>query len=259
MFIKIITLLLPFITLTAGFGQDSSVTLRYLFKQGEAIQYKTESHDSMRIDMGGHFNTMKFTRHAIHTLIAIQTPPDNPYKIKVIQDTSWTDSDLGGGSTNNRRGNMRIRNEDEILTMTALGKASGRGAVVSPFILPLPEQPISINDIWEFNIEKKLQGRMKGSSTIKGICQVYDLTATTAVILVTLDIETNSKFSGNFNGRAISMTTHALSKGTQAVYFNYIKGRIEEIVSEITEESTSEGMRSGNRINVSKTTIRLIE
>jgi len=256
---RLMTLLSMMLISGTLLAQSDAVLLKYKFHQGETLQYKSENHDSTSMDMGGQSNTMSMTRHSIHSLQINQTPPDNAYKITVKTDTTWSDMDMGNMQ---RRGNRNRGREAMEVEMDSHGKSTGREDLISPFILPLPDHPVNVNDIWHFELTKKLTGRAKGEQTVKGQCQIYQITEEngqqTAVIIVNTESHTNTAFKGNFNGRDFSMTNVTAAVSQKIVFFDVDKGRVKEVVGEGSSESTSEGTQSGTRSSVSKSTIRLI-
>ena len=237
-------------------AQDESVVLKYQFRQGETLRYKLENHDSTSMNMGGQANTMTMTRHSIQSLQVRQTPPDQYYKINVKTDTSWSDMNMG---------RQRARRRGPSVTpieMNEWGKSKSKNDIILPFILPLPEHAVKVNDIWTFDLTKKLKGRAKGEQQVKGQCQIYQIKEENgiqvAVIIVNTESHSNSTFKGNFNGRDVSVTTATSALAQQLVYFDVNHGRVIEVIGEGSAESTSEGTQSGSRNSQSKSIIRLI-
>lgn len=258
--------MLCLIFVSGAWAQSAPVTLKYKFTVGETLRYKTESHDSLVSNMGGAMNTMKMTRHSINSLQVQKTPPDGAYKIQVKMDTTWMDESadrpemsMGGGRDRRPGGNMSRESQDIFLEMDEWGGSTGRDAVVSPFIIPLPKAPVKVNDTWNFELTQPMRGRATGETQIKGQCLLYEVTPeNVALIIVNTETQSNSQFKGNFNGQEFSMTNNSTGVGTLLVYFDITQGRITEVVNESTTETASEGTRSGNNTRSSKTTIRLM-
>ena len=266
--IRILSTTFIFLALQGVLAQTDAISLKYQFTQGETIRYKTESHDSLVSDMGGQAMTMKYIRHSQHTLQVQKTPAQGAYQILVKLDTLWTDQigegpgiPMGGGRERGRGGRNR-ESRDEILEMDEWGGTLGRNVVASPFILPLPQKPVQVNDTWTFDLVQPLRGRATGENKIKGQCLLYQITQennrTMAVIIVNTESQSHSEFKGNFNGQDFSMTNQSSGVGTRLVYFDVDKGRITEIIDESSSETASEGSRSGNSTRSSKATIRLL-
>ena len=156
-----------------------------------------------------------------------------------------------------------MQEENQRLTFNKFGKSTATKSIISPFILPLPENPVSVNDQWNFNITDEKKGRMQGETTISGKCLFYDVQQNEgdniAVIIVNADITGQGKFNIKMQEREISGTTRSSGTRSSLVYFNIDNGRINEIVTEEETESATEGSAfSTNMIRTSKSTTKLV-
>ena len=269
----------------SAFAQDTEkYALQYSFKKGDNLQYKTERHDSSSFSFGGQSQTRKSTTWTLNTLSVLETPTESEYKISIKQDSTWYDEETaammesmrssGSGNVTVRRGSggggggmvMRMGGGgtgDKPIEMTKTGKSATKDPVVSPFILPLPDKPISVNETWDFNLTVKMKGRAKGETNIKGQCLLYEVrknkNKNVAVIIVNLERLSNTSMKGEQNGTAFSVTTQSSTTGFNLVFFNIDKGVIEEINSEETTERAFEMSGTSNVSSQStKQTIKLL-
>jgi hypothetical protein len=266
--IEILFLLLPVL----AHGQEK-YTLRYQFTPGEKLQYKTERHDSITTQAGGQSNQMNFTNYMLQTLAVDETGSDNTFSLSVNMDSTWSDQDTmsvssGGGSGERRSyrmsGGPGGGRGPETYKVTPTGKSATAAPVMSPLILTLPEEPVSINSTWSFEKNSEVKGRRQGTTKVTGECLFYGVDTQNGrpVALIIVNFETHSDLSfrfetpqGDFSG-----TSRSLGKGTGLVYFDIEKGRIIEIIREDQTESVNEMSSRGSSEMKSKSnqTIRLV-
>ena len=227
---------------------------------------------------------MKSTRWTLNTLTILDAP-EKTYEISVKSDSSWVDEETqsrmdemmsgGSGNVTIRHGSgggsggmsMRMGGEGHSgkknIQMTRFGRSATKDPIMTPFILPLPEKSISVNEEWTFEKSVELKGRAKGNTTTKGQCLLYEVrkedNKNLAVIIVNSNTQSTVSFSGERNGVVFSGETQSSSTAFHLVFFNIDRGIIEEINSEETRESAFEMMGNSNvSSSSSKTTIKLI-
>jgi len=250
-------------------GQSQDILLQYKFQKGDQFQYKTERHDSTEAGMGDQTMVRTMTIWSLETLSVTDTPTDLTYALTIKNDTTWTDQDEpaqgAGGAGQGRR--MMIRTgggrREQNLEIAKTGKPVSKNASLSPFLLPLPDHPVSVNASWDFELTSEQKGRRSGTTTIKGQCLLYDLQKEANQTLALIIVNTESTGQGEFKMQRqemnVSGTFASSGKITSLVYFDVNQGRIVEIVSDEVRESTTESsMFSSKSTSKSKTTIKLI-
>ena len=221
----------------------------------------------------------KTTRWTLQTLSVQETPPDNPYAITIKTDSVWTDQDpsssgggtgmmrMGGGQGRSgmsySRSSGRGRSREQSYKMNPDGRSATKDPIISPYLVPLPEKPITINESWDFEMIVEIKGRSKGQTTVKGKCLLYDVQEedgkSIALILINSETKMESKFNFETEQGNISGSSSSSGSGTNLVYFDIDKGYITEIIKEEITESVSEtSMGSMPRSSSSKSIIKLI-
>jgi hypothetical protein len=270
-FVVLFTLLLPTIT-TAQ--ESKKINLKYKFKTGDVLQYKSESHDSTTRASADETETMDMTRWTLQTLSVLDALPEATYRISIKIDSIWTDQDPspredtpGGGRSMRFRtggpGGMGGRSREREYSITSVGKSTSKDPVISPFLLPLPQEAVAINDTWDYELTSEQRGRMQGTNNVRGQCLLYDIQKEGDKTIALIIVNTESKGEGSFNfereGMEISGSSQSSGAGTSLVYFDVDRGRILEIVAENTLESATESsMFSSNVSSKSKSTIKLV-
>jgi hypothetical protein len=236
-------ILINIILTVAVFAQTGDTfTLEYKFKKGDKIQYKTERHDST----------------------VVETPSKDVYKISIEQDSTWFDEETasrmnamtsggsgnvivrrgsGGGGTRMRMGESGRPGENSI-EITKIGRSTTDNPVMTPFVIPFPDKPVSVNETWDFDETLEHKGRTKGKTNIKGQCLLYEVRnekgKSLAVIIVNSERHSTISMQNERDGVAFSVNTESSTTGFHLVFFNIDKGIIEEIDSEDTTESAFE-------------------
>jgi hypothetical protein len=276
-------ILINIILTVAVFAQTGDTfTLEYKFKKGDKIQYKTERHDSTSSSFAG-LSGMKSTSWSLNTLSVVETPSKDVYKISIEQDSTWFDEETasrmnamtsggsgnvivrrgsGGGGTRMRMGESGRPGENSI-EITKIGRSTTDNPVMTPFVIPFPDKPVSVNETWDFDETLEHKGRTKGKTNIKGQCLLYEVRnekgKSLAVIIVNSERHSTISMQNERDGVAFSVNTESSTTGFHLVFFNIDKGIIEEIDSEDTTESAFEMSGSSNvSSSASKSTIKLI-
>ena len=145
------------------------------------------------------------------------------------------------------------------------GEAAGREEVSTPLIVPLPDHPVGANETWNFEKNIKRRGRMTGTTDIAGQCLLYDFQQQNGRTLALIIVNSESTGEGQFKFQRpgqvaeISGSTQCKGATTSLVYFDIDAGRITEIVSEETRDSTTESPIFSSRMFMRTTsTIKLI-
>lgn len=269
--VVLFALLLSIMT-TAQEGEK--INLKYKFQKGDNLRYHTESHDSTTTGSAGQAETMDMTRWTLQTLSTLDALPDGSYRISIKTDSVWMDRDPsqregtpGGGRSMRFRtggpGGMGGRSREREYSISSIGKSTSKDPVISPFLLPLPEEAVAMNDTWDYELTSEQRGRMQGSNNVKGQCLLYDIQKEGDKTIALIIVNTQSKGEGSFKfereGMEISGSSQSSGTGTSLVYFDVNRGRIIEIVAEDTRElATESSMFSSNVSSISKSTIRLI-
>ncbi len=258
-------LLISFFTFTASAQQKYS--LRYKFDKGEKLQYKTERHDSTETDQGGQPSVQQITVWALQTL-SVEDADDKSFRVTLKMDSTWSDQDNAAGEGSGPGGGRRFRGmrgpRERSYEISPVGKAVSGEEPLSPVLLILPEQDISINESWNFEVTTEQTGRRQGQTTVMGQCLLYDVQEENgrrlAVIIVSIESQSEGQFQFQPQGREpVSGTFASTSKGTNLVYFDIDRGRIVEVVSEETRESNTEStMSSGRTLSKSNSTVTLV-
>lgn len=269
--VVLFALLLPIMT-TAQEGEK--INLKYKFQKGDILQYQSESHDSTTRGSANQSETMDMTRWTLQTLSVLDALPEASYSISIKTDSVWTDqapsqgesTSMGGRSMRFRTGGpggMGGRSREREYSITSVGKSTSKDPVIFPFLLPLPDEAVAINDTWDYELTSEQRGRMQGTNNVKGQCLLYDIQKEGDKTIALIIVNTQSKGEGSFNferdGMEISGSSQSSGAGTSLVYFDVDRGRILEIVAENTRESATESsMFSSNVSSKSKSTIKLV-
>lgn len=257
---------IPLFFSTSILGQTGEkLKLEYKFEAGETLRYKTESHDSTSSGRGDQVMNMKMTRWSMHNLSVLEKPSTDKYKVSIEMDTVWTDQDEQQSEGRVMRFRVDPQNDtpDEY-QIASNGKSQSEDPVVSPFLLPLPDEPVGINDTWDFEMKIEQRGRMQGETTVTGQCLLYDLYEDDGRKVATIIVNTESKGESTFrfqrpDGDPISGTGQSYGSMTSLVYFDVSRGRIVEIVTEEKRDTAMESsMFSSNTSIMTKSTIHLI-
>jgi hypothetical protein len=241
-------------------------TLEYKFQEGENLQYKSERQDSTVSNFGGQEMTNQITMWSLETLSVPASPEKGTFSISIKSDSMWTDQDEttegqpGGGRRIVMRGpGGAPGRQAQEYKINKFGKSITDDDVASPYLLPLPENPVSVNDTWDFEIQIETRGRRTGTTAISGKCLLYEVQQNLAVIIV----NSESKGQGEFKFRRegmdeISGTTASSSTASSLVYFDIEKGRIVETVSEENREGMTESTMFSSQMNSKSKTTRLL-
>ena len=258
-------LFISFFTFTASAQQK--YRLRYKFNKGEKLQYKTERHDSTETDQGGQPSVQQITVWALQTL-SVEDTDDHVFKITLKTDTTWSDQDdasaEGGGPGRGRRFRGMRGPRERSYELSPIGRAVSGEEPLSPVLLILPEQDISTNEHWNFEVISEQTGRRQGRTTVMGQCLLYNVQEENgqrlAVIIVSIESQSQGQFQFQPPGREpVSGTFASTSVGTNLVYFDIDRGRIVEVVSEETRESNTEStMFTGRTLSKSNSTVMLV-
>ena len=262
----VITAGLVIIPLTTSIAQnDTPILLKYKFRMGDILKYKTEQHDSIESNFANQKIPRQITIWSLKTLSVQQVSPGKSYTISIKTDSIWTDQNQPPGKNPRQRRTFRMNRgpHERTYKITPSGKLISQNIILPPFIIPLPEKPIKVNETWDFenNIEQK--GRRKGKTIIKGQCLLYDIKKekdkTIALIIVNAESKSEGKFKFRRQQNAISGTFASTGTITNLVYFDVDRGYVTEVVSEEKRESTTQStMFSQNSKSVSKSTIKLV-
>ncbi len=244
---------------------QSPIHIEYKFSFGEQLKYQVEQQDS--IETQNQNVPVEDTETAIltYSLLVSETPPDKVYQIEVTQDTlSLVNSPKFKPNLIEKQINQILNNAQEgLFTFSSRGEFRKRKALCLPVVFPLPEKPVTMNDIWNFDIEtrSKKNGTCRGRITGEGI--VYNLYVNNDTTLMTIILNTQTDIKGKFKFREIHLRLSGeytiTETATHIVYFNVTAGRVERIVSEnnIVWQVDSKAMQSTKKIK-RKATIKLI-
>jgi len=252
---------------------QEKILLQYKFDKGESLQYRSESYDSTTTGSGDQVTTTKMIRGSLQTLSVLDASAKNTYKVSIKIDSTWTDQDSQSPTVSSedrsrmfrRRGpgGPGGRRREEEVEITTHGESVSKDPVASPLLLPLPKDPVSVNDAWEFekNIENK--GRMKGTTHVHGQCLLYDIQKegdkTRALIIVNTESTGEDQFTFKRQDTEISGSTQRKGATTSLVYFDVDRGRITEIVTEETRDSATESTTFSSTVSTkTKATVKLI-
>lgn len=258
--------------ITPAMAQEK-VLLQYKFDEGETLQYRTESHDSTSQGSGENATTMQMTRWSLLSMSVPKKKSDS-YEIVVQVDSTWND-DSDGTMTSESGGRRMVirrgpggpggRRGPQEFEMKPNGQSAGREEIATPIILPLPDEPVAMNETWDFEKNIKRRGRMSGTTRVTGQCLLYDFEEqegrTVALIIVNSESTGEGQFKFQRPGQVAEISGSTQSKGatTSLVYFDIDAGRITEIVTEETRDSVTESsMFSSNMTMKSTSTIKLI-
>ena len=260
-----LTWILFFISTSLLAQSGEKLKLQYKFDAGEKLRYQTESLDSTASGSGDQVMNLNMTRWSIHTLSVLEKAAADNYKISIEMDTVWTDQDAQqtGGRVvrfgTGPEGSRPIEHE-----IASNGKSQTQDPVVSPFLLPLPDESVGINDTWDFQMTTEQRGRMQGNTTINGQCLLYDLYKENGSTIATIIVNTESEGENSFkfqrpDSEPITGTGQSKGSRTSLVYFDVSQGRIIEIVTEEKRDTIMESsMFSTNTSIFSKSTLKLI-
>jgi len=269
----IFMLLLSSTAITAN-AQDNYL-LQYKFKNGEKLQYKSERHDSTEsTGMGGGASVREMTIWSLQTLSVEDAKMDEYFKFSIKNDSTWTDQDqsmgegmgmgrgMGGGRGRDHR--MGGGGRDRSYEITPNGKSLSKDPPTFPFLIPLPEKAIAVNETWDFETVSEQKGRMQGKTTITGQCLLFEIQKegdlTLAIIIVNSQTKSDGKL--NFQMQGMDPVTGSYNRSisaTNLVYFDVDKGRIIEVVGEETSESVTESsMFSSDSRSKAKTNVILV-
>ncbi len=249
---------------------EDPVLLRYKLEKDQVLRYKFETHDSSVTNARGQEMTNQSTLWSIQSITVTDMPEENRYNITVKTDTMWSDMDepsqpqgASGGSGRRvvRRGGMGPR--EQAFEIRSDGTAESDAKPTSSFLIPLPQEPVSVNGTWEYEINQEQRGRRQGTSTIKGQCLLYDVQIQPGSTIALIIVNTESTGEGKFNMRGpqgeVSGSFASTGAGTSLVYFDMEKGIIVEVVSEdIRESMTDSSMFSSKSSSKSNTTVKLM-
>lgn len=262
-------------------AQNEKIELKYQFKEGQTLQYQTERHDSTQIDFGGQNMERNITLWSRQSLHVSGIQAGKTFSVQVKTDTMWTDQEEGEGpgtvvfrqgagpgrESGERRPGVRMgggRQAPEEYTLNVYGRSVSKDPVTSPLILPLPEEPVAVNESWNFEYTVELRGRARGQTAVSGQCLLYNVEKQNgdeiALIIVTGETRGTREMQGEAGGVSFSSRSESSGSGTRLVYFNVTQGYIQEIYGE-EEEETASDMR-GNISSIrrkSRSTVKLVK
>ncbi len=278
------------------FGQN--YTLLYKFNAGDQYLYKTESKDSTSGGGGGMFGgeteNLAVTTWSLQTVSVADGSSGQSYQITIETDSTWNDRPPrdfgerpeggfpgggerpeggeftrgerqagGGGFSMNMMGGMGRGSRVTTMEINANGKLVAQNTVPSPLFIVLPDNPVAINDTWNYETTVAIEGRQTGTMEIQSQGLLYDVAdvggSKVASILVTSVSSTAGELSMGGGDMQMSGVFSNASEGTSLVQFDIDNGRILEIVTEQMNNSAMESsMFSTNTTSVSQSTIELI-
>ena len=237
-------------------------------------QYKSESHDSTTTGSGDNATTMQMTRWSLQALSVLDKTSDDIMTVSVKIDSAWDDQASDGTMTSESGGRRMVirrgpggpggRRGPQEFKIKPSGESATKDPVVSPLLVPLPEDPVGVNDTWEFDMTVERKGRMSGTTQIQGQCLVYDIQKQGNQTLALIIVNTASEGTGEFKfqrgeGMAVSGSTQTKGAVTSLVYFDVEKGRITEIVTDEKRDTATESTMFSSTMSMKTTsTIKLI-
>jgi len=245
------------ITFSSAYGQ-TSYTLKYKYNKGDVIKYKTERHDSTASTGRGQSMEFKTTTWMLQSLNVKDINDKNQFVLALKTDSVWSDNEQMG-----KQARRMGRNKVQKVTIDSRGKSDSENPPQNLFFLQLPENPVSVNDEWDYEIHGKTKGRRAGETTVKVHCMLYGVEKQgkddVAIIIVNTDSKSTGQFSFKRQDMSVKGTFASSGKGSALVYFNITKGIIQEIVAENNAESSTESSAfSSNMISKSKVSTKLI-
>lgn len=236
--IHALLLLLAVIMYISANAQEK-YALQYNFKNNASITYKIERQDSIAADFRGQAFVRQMTNYMLRTMAIEQNAEKNGFSVTVKTDSAWSDGQEQG-DRNMRRGRM----EAQKFSIDSRGTALSENTPFSLLLLPLPKNPVAVNDTWDFEAVSKTKGRRKGETTVKGNCLLYSVDEQDGDQIAVIIVNSTTTGKGSFSFRAQNMEgsgTFAMSgTGTALVYFNITNGYVTEVVSEEASESVNE-------------------
>ncbi len=176
-----------------------------------------------------------------------------------------------GGGMMGMMGGMGRGARETTMEITANGKPTSQNTTPSPLFIVLPDKPVAVNGTWNYNTTITMQGNQQGTMQIQSQALLYSVekinNKSVANILVTSKSTTVGKLSFGGQGgqgqagqtQQISGSFSSSSEGTSLIQFDIDQGRIIEIVTEQTSNSSMEStMFSTNTTSVSSSTITLL-
>lgn len=262
----IISLFTLLTSITSKAQNQNTYLLEYKFRLSQRLHYKTGQHDSVVISSENQTTAFKTTTRTIKSLFILSTPPNKPYTISIQSDSVWTDQKILSPKKIGK-GILFLMLKDppqKTVKLTSSGKPFFQYSHTSPFLIPLPEKSVAINDTWEFEITTLHKEQIKGKTTINGHCILYDVQKEDEknLALIIVSAESKSKCKLNLQGPRGKISGSFTSKGTFTglVYFDINKGHVTEVIINENHESNinSSSSSSLTKSSTSTSTIKLI-
>jgi hypothetical protein len=152
--------------------------------------------------------------------------------------------------------------QEKSYEMSSNGKSAGKEPVMSSFLVPLPDNPVGVNSVWEFSKVQEHKGRSKGITKVTGQCTLYDVMKSDgksiARIIVNYQINQEMAFSVTMGENTIKGANNTHTGGFSLVYFDIDRGVVTEVVTEETSESVNESPQGSMQMSrFSKSEIKL--
>ncbi len=300
---SVVLFLLPFLPEIAIVSAQTpqKYELAYKYKKGDVRHYKTEKHDSTTSLVGTQTMNMKMTSWTLQTM-TITDVKSGTYSLTVKIDSAWSDRsgpqggpggnvtvirseggtgreggtreggrtgggrEFGGPPSGNRGGESRGMRwpRESSYTMSSRGISTSKDPVTAAFIIPLPAQSVTVNEVWDFTYTTQIKERGTGTNEVKGQCTLYDVqnqgNARIARIIVNFETIRDMTFSFTTEQGTITGSNKGKSTGFSLVYFDIDKGIVTEVVTEENGTSSNETpMGAMETASSSKTEVTLTQ
>jgi hypothetical protein len=245
-----------------SFIQGRPIRLAYGFRTGQSLKYVIERQDSVWLpEARGSFLRIG------QRLRVLDADEGVRFSLSLSADSLW----LGPDTAEPANGYEKMlfgtesQSRETLLRVDASGSSLSGRMRFSPFLLPLPPEPVEPDDAWNFDVRAPYEKPFSGELRVLGDVQFYEITGeedgdTLAVLALRLQKENQAAFTVRepFQTFTDRYVTH--ESGTGVLFFNRTKGRVERgVIQWAGTVSSLESGRPGTYRKKSRISFRLDE
>ena len=231
-------LLLPIVALS-GLA-EAAVRLRYRPAAGAAWVYATERKDSVR-SVAGKDGQVGY-RRIEQSVSPLRIESGGSWTARLATDSVWSSGNAWAGRNRFEEHLYRTAVAGDTLTLSETGAAEPPLDRFFPFLLALPEGPVSEDDAWPVEWTGHSATPFEGTVRVSGNAMLYRVDAagtdTLAVCVVRLDMRTELKTVIREPFQSITHFYTCTESANGVAWFNVKKGLVHKAVFEWQGEAT---------------------
>jgi hypothetical protein len=246
-------------------GAGNGYRLAYLFRPGQTLRYVVEKQDSV-LDMNGAQKAEAVFYYRIMQTLRTEKADDNGLMwIFLSTDSIWQGRNSPGAENNYEKMlfGREFNQSVEKMRITSSGMQVSANSRFIPFLIPLPEHPMSVDGGWNFVIKAAFEKPYKGVAQASGACQLFRMSEdkgdTLAVFAIQMEKTNSARMDIREPFQTITTVYEAADKGNGAAYFNLTRGcMVKGILQWSGSVFVTESKKTNSYIKKSRLTFQLL-